>query len=224
VPRRRPDHYFSSQPEVRSAPRTVAVMLRDLDLRLETDRGVFALARLDPGTRELLETAPDPPSRGDLLDLGAGYGPIAIALARRSPQARVWAVDVNERALELVRRNAARATATNVVAARPDEVPPEVRFAGIYSNPPIRVGKEALHEMLGRWLDRLQPEGRAFLVVHKHLGSDSLARWLNERGHATRRLASRKGYRILEARPKTPAQTATGSPTGLSGPEEPRRE
>ena len=111
----------------------------------------------------------------------------------------VWAVDVNERALELVRRNADRAGVTNVIPARPDDVPPEVTFTAIYSNPPVRIGKVALHEMLGRWLGRLEADGRCFLVVHKNLGSDSLARWLEERGFAVHRLASRKGYRILEA-------------------------
>ncbi|MBO0682675.1 MAG: methyltransferase [Candidatus Dormibacteraeota bacterium] len=194
----RSDHYFATQPDVPSSPHTVRVDLRDLHLELESDRGVFAAARLDPGTRELLEVAPHPPPSGDLLDLGTGYGPIAIALARRSPEARVWAVDVNERALELVRRNLVTAGTGNVVPTSPDQVPAQTRFAAIYSNPPIRIGKEALHGMLEHWLERLAPGARCFLVVQRHLGSDSLARWLAESGHPTRRLASRKGYRILE--------------------------
>jgi 16S rRNA (guanine1207-N2)-methyltransferase len=164
---------------------------------------VFAVGRVDLGTRQLLQTAPSPPREGNLLDLGTGYGPIAIALARRSPGAVVWAVDVNERALELVRRNMDRAGVRNVIPARPEEVPPEVTFSAIYSNPPIRVGKVILHDMLERWLDRLEPDGRCYLVVHKHLGADSLARWLDERGFMTQRLASRKGYRILEVSPQT---------------------
>jgi len=192
-------HYFTAQPEVQSSPQTIQVVLPDFELTLETDRGVFAAGKLDPGTRQLLQVAPPPPPRGNLLDLGTGYGPIAITLARRSPDAVVWAVDVNQRALDLVRRNVDRAGVTNVSPAQPDDVPPEVTFSAIYSNPPVRVGKVALHEMLGRWLGRLEPDGRCFLVVHKNLGSDSLARWLDERGFATHRLASRKGYRILEA-------------------------
>jgi 16S rRNA G1207 methylase RsmC len=194
-------HYFTSRPEVQSSPRTAKMVLADLKLSLETDRGVFAVGRIDAGTRQLLQTVPPPPRRGHLLDLGTGYGPIAITLARRSPEATVWAVDVNERALELVRRNMDRAGVTNVVPARPEDVPAEVGFSAIYSNPPIRVGKVALHDLLGRWLGRLEPGGRCFLVVHKNLGSDSLARWLVERGHPTNRLASRKGYRILEVGP-----------------------
>jgi 16S rRNA (guanine1207-N2)-methyltransferase len=195
------DQYFTVRPEVCSSPQTVGVVLPDLELSLETDRGVFAVGRLDPGTRQLLQVVPPPPGRGNLLDLGTGYGPIAITLARRSPDAVVWAVDVNQRALELVRRNLERAGVTNVIPARPEDVPPEVTFRAVYSNPPIRVGKAALHDLLERWLGRLEPEGRGFLVVHKNLGSDSLARWLDERGFSTRRLASRKGYRVLEVVP-----------------------
>jgi 16S rRNA (guanine1207-N2)-methyltransferase len=195
------DHYFTKRPEVRSSPQRAGVVLPDLELALETDRGVFAVGRLDAGTRQLLQVAPPPPSGGNLLDLGTGYGPIAITLARRSPGAVVWAVDVNQRALELVRRNVERAGVTNVIPANPEDVPPEVRFRAVYSNPPIRVGKTALHDLLERWLGRLEPDGRGFLVVHKNLGSDSLARWLDEGGFTTRRLASKKGYRILEVVP-----------------------
>ncbi len=135
-----------------------------------------------------------------VLDLGCGYGPIALTLARRAPEARVWAVDVNERALELVRENAAGAEAPNVIAVAPGEVPEDVGFAAIYSNPPVRVGKAALHELLLRWLSRLMDGGAAYLVVQKHLGSDSLARWLAESGYAVERLGSRMAYRLLEVR------------------------
>jgi 16S rRNA G1207 methylase RsmC len=138
--------------------------------------------------------------RGDILDLGCGYGPIALTMAMRRKRARVWAVDVNERALDLVRENAQRAGRSNVVASTPDDVPAEVRFAAIYSNPPIRIGKHALHDLLVRWVARLLPGGSAVLVVHKHLGSDSLARWLNDSGYPTTRLFSERGYRLLEVR------------------------
>ncbi len=83
-------------------------------------------------------------------------------------------------------------------AATPDDVPADVGFATIWSNPPIRIGKAALHELLLRWLPRLAPGGRAVLVVQKHLGADSLARWLAEQGFPTTRLQSRAGYRLLE--------------------------
>jgi len=142
-----------------------------------------------------------PPSTGDLLDLGCGYGPIAIALAARAPNARVWAVDVNERALALTIANAEAAGLSNVRAVTPEAVPQRVRFAAIYTNPPVRIGKTALHELLSSWMARLEPAGAAWLVVQRHLGSDSLARWLDEHGHTVSRFASERGYRVLEVRP-----------------------
>ncbi len=121
-------------------------------------------------------------------------------MARRAPGATIWAVDTNRRALGLVGENTARLGLTNIRSALPEDVDPNVRFAAMWSNPPIRVGKEALHQLLVHWLARLEPDGRAYLVVHKHLGGDSLATWLTGAGHAATKLASRKGYRLLEVR------------------------
>ena len=179
-------------------------MLPDLHLRLETDRGMFSPARVDPGTRILLEAVPAPPPAGDLLDLGCGYGPIALAMARRSPGASVYGVDVNRRAIELARRNAEAARLYNVKFDLPEEIDPTLRFAAIWSNPPIRIGKTALHALLGTWLDRLIPGATAHLVVQKHLGSDSLQRWLIGAGWPTERVAARSAYRVLAvtARPR----------------------
>jgi 16S rRNA (guanine1207-N2)-methyltransferase len=193
--------YFTTRPEARSGPGTVRVRLPDLDLELATDRGVFAGHRLDPGTDTLLrrgeQTVPD----GAVLDLGCGYGSIAVVLARRNPAAVVWAIDVNERARDLSARNAAAVGASNVRVVAPDDVPPDVRFSAIWSNPPIRIGKAALHDLLLRWLGRLESTGTAHLVVHKHLGSDSLARWLGAEGFDVVRRASHQGYRLLDVRP-----------------------
>ncbi len=205
IPKNRPPlagrgkgHYFDPEPAVSSRPRTLRLNLPGLSLELEADRGVFGSQRVDLGTVVLLKEAPPPPPDGDLLDLGCGYGPIALALARRSPGARIWAVDVNARALELIRANVKRAGLANVMAGAPDEVPDQVRFAAIYSNPPVRVGKVELHAVLGRWLPRLEPHANAYLVVQRNLGADSLAAWLGAEGYAVRRLKSKKGYRILE--------------------------
>ncbi|MGD9528146.1 class I SAM-dependent methyltransferase [Pseudonocardia sp.] len=195
------EHYFTAQPSARSRPGSVTVKLADVRLELATDAGVFSQSRLDRGTRVLLETAPLPPVRGPLLDLGCGYGPIALTLAARRRRLPVWAVDVNDRAVALTRRNAEAAGLGNVTACRPEDVPDDVTFAGIYSNPPIRSGKAALHDLLRTWLPRLHPEGRAYLVVAKNLGSDSLARWLGEQGWPTSRLGSSGGYRVLEVAP-----------------------
>jgi 16S rRNA (guanine1207-N2)-methyltransferase len=195
-------HYFDADPAAVSRPGRVRLKLRDGAVELATDRGVFAAGKPDAGTLVLLEVAPPPPQNGDLLDLGCGYGAIAVTLARRAPAATVWAVDVNHRALELAGTNAAHLGLANVRTALPPDVPPAIRFTEIWSNPPIRIGKAALHQLLVTWLDRLLPSGRAWLVVQKHLGSDSLVGWLSREGFTATRRASRHGYRVLEVRPR----------------------
>ncbi len=192
------EHYYSPRPRAPHRPGQVRVILPDLYLELATDAGVFSPGRLDPGTRLLLDEAPAPPASGDVLDLGCGYGPIACVLAARSPQAAVWAVDVNERALELCARNAVAAGLDNVRGVTPDDASLPGRFAAIWSNPPVRIGKQALHELLRGWLGRLAPDGRAYLVVGRNLGADSLHRWLAGQGWPVTRLAARSGYRLLQ--------------------------
>jgi 16S rRNA G1207 methylase RsmC len=191
------DHYFAIEPGARQRHRYVEFTVSGRTFRLATSSGVFSADRLDPGTAVLLRKAPMP-TGGRLLDLGCGYGPIACALATVAEGATVYAVDVNTRARDLVRSNAeALGVADRVIATGPDDVPPEVTFDQIWSNPPIRVGKEELHELLDTWLPRLAPDGTAWLVVARHLGADSLHAWLAGRGWQVTRHASQKGYRVL---------------------------
>lgn len=195
------DHYFSPAPRSESTTRTIRARLAGRELELVTAAGVFSPDHLDQGTRVLLDTVPEPPATGHLLDLGAGWGPIAVSLALQSPDATVWAVDVNERALDLVRCNAQRLGMHHVNAVLPDDVPAAVRFAQIVSNPPIRVGKAELHAMLSRWLPRLDGDAVAWLVVAKHLGAESLQRWIgSELGFDVERAANSKGFRVLAVR------------------------
>ena len=189
--------YFAEQPDAPHRPGLVHVVLPDVHLALETDAGVFSPGRLDAGTRVLLETAPPPPPAGDLLDLGCGYGPLALVLASRAPGACVWATDVNSRSLRLCSINKAAAGLDNVRCVAPDDPAMPGSFALIWSNPPIRIGKAALHELLSVWLGRLAPDGEAFLVVQRNLGSDSLQGWLAETGWQAERFAARSGYRVL---------------------------
>ncbi|MFM8857350.1 MAG: class I SAM-dependent methyltransferase [Actinomycetota bacterium] len=193
-------HYFDSTPSAVSDPGVVHVSLPDFSFDLATDSGVFGRRRLDPGTKILLLEAPELPEQGEFLDLGCGVGPIAITMALRRPSARVWAVDINERARHLTSANSAKLGTGNVVVLDPTDVPEEIRFDVIWSNPPIKIGKKALHAMLTTWIPRLTERGRAVLVVHKNLGSDSLAAWLQSNGWAVERLTSRQGYRLLEVR------------------------
>jgi 16S rRNA (guanine1207-N2)-methyltransferase len=193
-------HYFDASPTAASRPRTVELVLPDLRVTLQTDRGVFSPDAIDRGTKLLLLEAASVDG-SPVLDLGCGYGAVAVALALRSPSSTVWAVDVNTRALELTAANAAACgVADRVRVALPDDVPEDVRFAGIWSNPPIRVGKSLLRSMLSLWLGRMDSDGSAWLVVQKHLGSDSLHTWLASSGFDVRRVVSRSGYRVLEVR------------------------
>lgn len=196
------DHYFSTEPAAPQRLRELRVQLAGRDVDMVTAGGVFSADRLDLGTAVLLREVPGPPSTGHLLDLGCGWGPLALTLGLMSPQAPVWAVDVNPRALELTAYNASRLGLGCVRAVVPDEVPQEIRFAAIWSNPPIRIGKEQLHALLLRWLPRLAEGAQAHLVVQRNLGADSLHRWLGEHlsaaeGWHVERAGSAKGYRVL---------------------------
>ena len=197
-------HYFDTDPEVGSDPGEVRLALPDGPVTLSVDRGVFSTARVDPGTLTLLASTPTPPPTGDLLDLGCGYGPIACTLARRAPAATVWALDVNRRALELTAANASRLGLLNVAVTGPDGLDPRLRFSGIWSNPPIRIGKDALHGLLGTWIPRLLPGASAWLVVQRHLGSDSLAAWMGSQGWVVQRACSKHGYRVMQVRAEVP--------------------
>ncbi|MFT5268399.1 MAG: 16S rRNA (guanine1207-N2)-methyltransferase [Acidimicrobiales bacterium] len=194
-------HYFDGDPSVKSNVRQVPLHLSDLSVELDVDRGVFSSTKVDEGTQVLLVEAARPGAAKAILDVGCGYGPIACAVAKRAPSAKVWAVDVNSRARDLCASNAKR-LGLDISVHAPEDMPADQRFDLIVSNPPIRIGKKNLHPLLELWLDRLTPDGHAELVVHKHLGSDSLQRWLTEQGWTTTRLISRSGYRVLIVQPR----------------------
>lgn len=205
-------HYFSAEPTATTQERTVEVLLADVAFTMITDAGVFSHGRLDAGTRLLLDTAVDVPPTGDVLDLGCGAGAIALTLAHRSPGATIWAVDVNARARELCARNAQACGLTNLIVVAPEEFPTDVTLVGLWSNPPIRIGKAALHRLMDQWIPRVQPGAPIWLVVQKHLGSDSLQRWMAERGAEVTRHASKSGFRVLQAHLTSDAWRINGHP------------
>jgi 16S rRNA G1207 methylase RsmC len=197
------DHYFSASPAGPEKLRRIRVNLAGSEVEVTTAGGVFSPDHIDSGTAVLLANTPPPPPGGHLLDLGSGWGPIALSLAIPSPHATIWAVDVNERALDLVRRNAEALGLSNVNAVHPDDVPDDVTFRTIRSNPPIRVGKHELHGLLERWIPRLDERSDAWLVVQRNLGSDSLQRWLAASftpGYSVHRAATGRGFRVLKVR------------------------
>ncbi|MFL0564150.1 class I SAM-dependent methyltransferase [Microbacterium sp. 179-I 1D1 NHS] len=197
------DHYFSASPSSSENLRRIRVSLAGRDVEVTTAGGVFSPDHVDGGTAVLLANTPPPPVGGHLLDLGCGWGPIALSLAIDAPHATIWAVDVNERALDLVRRNAAELGLDNVNAVLPEDVPADITFRTIRSNPPIRVGKDVLHGLLETWIPRLAERSDAWLVVQRNLGSDSLQRWLAaslDRGYSVSRAATGRGFRVLKVR------------------------
>ncbi|TNM36642.1 methyltransferase [Nocardioides albidus] len=194
------EHYFSADPSVAFQRAPVEAEVWGHELRLVSGSGVFAQGRVDIGTSVLFRET-EPPTGGRILDLGCGYGVIGLACAVVAPAATVTAVDVNQRAVLLANENAASlGVADRFTASLPEEVDSAATYDEIWSNPPIRIGKAALHDLLLAWLPRLAPDGRAVMVVGKNLGADSLQRWLGEQGFPTERIASAKGFRVLETR------------------------
>ncbi|GAB2588693.1 class I SAM-dependent methyltransferase [Microlunatus antarcticus] len=197
-----PEHYFSGTPAGPEHRRRLDVEVWGRRFVLQSANGVFSADHLDRGTEILLRESAPPTGSPRVLDLGCGYGPVALGIALACPGAQVDAVDVNERALALCRDNAAElGVADRVRALLPDQVEPGTTYDEIWSNPPIRVGKEALHALLLTWLPRLAPTGTARLVVSKNLGADTLQRWLVDQGYGCGRAASSKGFRVLVVTP-----------------------
>ena len=195
------DHYFSQEPKSNYQPKEIELDIAGEVFKVSTASGTFSPLRLDVGTSVLIDHLELAPKDGNILDLGCGWGPIALNLAKNSPKAKVWAVDVNSRSLELTAANAKTVGLTNIQTATPDSAPKDIKFSGIWSNPPIRIGKKELHELLLSWLPRLENGASAYLVVQKNLGSDSLQKWLTETlvdGYEVSRLTSVKTYRILK--------------------------
>jgi len=199
------EHYFSETPGSDYKPKEITVSINGREVIVTTAGGVFSPDHIDQGTNVLLAHLQEAPAGGDILDIGCGWGPIALSLASHSPKATIWAVDVNERSLELTAANAKRLGLSNIRCAKPEDVPEDLKFSSIWSNPPIRVGKEVLHEILLTWLPKLQNGAEAYLVVQKNLGADSLHRWLEAElpeNFATIRIDTAKSFRVLRVKNK----------------------
>ena len=196
-----PSHYFDEAPSGDMKTKDIKVTLDAREVTVTTAGSIFSPDHVDTGTKILLEHLDDAPAGGEILDLGCGWGPIALALALHSPKATVWAIDVNERARQLTELNASKLGLTNIKVCHPSEVPANLEFTGIWSNPPIRVGKDVLHELMTTWLPRLEVGADAYLVVQKNLGADSLQRWISASvpGISVERVDTAKAFRVLRA-------------------------
>lgn len=195
------NHYFASSPEGPLVPREITVTLNGNKYTVLTAGGIFSPEHIDQGTQVLLTHLEKANPSGNFLDIGCGWGPIALALALHSPKAVIYAIDVNQRSLELTKLNAERLGISNIIVCKPEEVPHDIQFDEIWSNPPIRVGKVVLHEILTLWINRLTTGGTARLVVQKNLGSDSLHKWLTQEFSPefdSTRIDSSKTFRVLK--------------------------
>lgn len=194
------EHYFSANPSTNQKLKPVEFSVAGQAIRLQAAAGTFSSGKLDKGTAVLLSLADQFPKQGKILDLGCGWGPVGIAIAKLSPATKVWGVDVNSRSVELANQNSKELGLTNFQAVLSEQLPNEIKFDEIWSNPPIRIGKSALHELLTTYMNKLNPTGRAVLVVQKQLGAESLMKWLAEQfsGQEVRRLANEKGYWVIE--------------------------
>jgi 16S rRNA (guanine1207-N2)-methyltransferase len=204
------EHYFSSDPATPKKTVSIAIPVGGLNVEIEAVSGTFSSSRLDTGTAVLLRQDSHFPKDGTVLDLGCGWGPIGLSIATVSRATQVYGVDINQRSVEQSNLNAEKLGLSNYQAMHPSELPAELRFQAIWSNPPIRVGKKVLHELMENYIPRLVPGGRAMLVVQKNLGADSFQRWLAGRFPEAEvtRVASDKGYRIISLTnpPKYPSK------------------
>jgi 16S rRNA G1207 methylase RsmC len=197
------DHYFSQEPSSPLKTKSIEIPVAGVLEQVTTASGTFSPQQLDFGTEVLIEQMDLAPDSGNILDLGCGWGPIALNLGKLRPKSKIWAVDVNTRSLELTEANAKKLTLDNITAALPEQIPEQIRFSGIWSNPPIRIGKKPLHELLLKWLPKLENGGEAYLVVQKNLGSDSLQAWLTQElgsDYEVSRYTSIKTYRVIKVR------------------------
>jgi 16S rRNA (guanine1207-N2)-methyltransferase len=197
------DHYFSQEPGSALKPKSIIIPVAGEMVEVTSAAGTFSPQQLDFGTEVLIEQMDLAPESGDLLDLGCGWGPIALNLAKLRPNTKVWAVDVNTRSVELTAKNAKDLGLANITSCVPEEVPANLTFSGIWSNPPIRIGKKQLHELLLKWVPRLAVEAEAYLVVQKNLGSDSLQKWLTDElagSFEVSRYTSIKTYRVIKVK------------------------
>jgi 16S rRNA G1207 methylase RsmC len=197
------EHYFSETPGSEYKPKEIRVTIHGHEVLLTTAGGVFSPDHIDQGTAVLLAHLDQAPAGGNILDIGCGWGPIALSLASQSPKSTIWAIDVNQRSLDLTAANAKRLGLKNIKCAKPEDVPEDLKFSGIWSNPPIRVGKDVLHEILQKWLPRLEKEAESYLVVQKNLGADSLHRWLESSlpaNFSTIRVDTAKSFRVLRVK------------------------
>lgn len=196
------EHYFSADPSAPAKLTEVEIEVGGQVLKLSASSGTFSSERLDPGTRVLLGLWELFPTDGIVLDLGCGWGPIGLSIAKLQPGTEVIGVDVNQRSVELANANAKRNGLANFSACLDKDLDANLEIDHIWSNPPIRIGKENLHDLLRNYMSRLKPTGDAYLVVQKQLGAESLQRWIAQQWpeREVTKVENSKGFRVIRIR------------------------
>ncbi|MDP4162347.1 MAG: class I SAM-dependent methyltransferase [Bacillota bacterium] len=196
------DHYYSKTPKVESNPKYWEYSLKNHNLRFKTDNGVFSKKEVDFGSRLLIETFEFPETAGMILDVGCGYGPIGLSLAKSDETRTVHMIDVNERALELARENAQLNGISNTVIYESDRLEgvAEKNFAAILTNPPIRAGKSTVHDIFVQSYHHLLPGGELWVVIQKKQGAPSAVEKIAELFSDVEIVEKKKGYFIIKAK------------------------
>ena len=196
------EHYFSADPSAPAKLTEVEIEVGGQVLKLSASSGTFSSERLDPGTRVLLGLWELFPTDGIVLDLGCGWGPIGLSIAKLQPATEVIGVDVNQRSVELANANAKRNGLANFSVCLDKDLDANLEIDHIWSNPPIRIGKENLHDLLRNYMSRLKPTGDAYLVVQKQLGAESLQRWIAQQWpeREVTKVENSKGFRVIRIR------------------------
>jgi 16S rRNA (guanine1207-N2)-methyltransferase len=196
------EHYYSRTQKVESDPKYWDFTLRDFRFRFKTDNGVFSKREVDFGSRLLIETFQMPNTAGPVLDVGCGYGPIGLSIAKLDQNRIVHMIDVNERALLLAKENAVLNQITNVKVYQSDELSNvmENAFAAILTNPPIRAGKKVVHSIFEQSYGHLQDGGELWIVIQKKQGAPSAIEKLKEIFSEVETVSKEKGYFIIKAK------------------------
>jgi 16S rRNA (guanine1207-N2)-methyltransferase len=196
------DHYYSAQPQSTHITETHTCTLNNNTFTFTTGAGVFSKKGIDFGTRVLIDAFAPPKDTGDILDLGCGYGPIGISIAKSNPNRSIVMVDINQRAVELATQNAKKNAVDNVSVIASDgfdKVPDQKTFSVIITNPPIRTGKKVLYPLFEESASRIQTGGELWMVIQKKQGATSMESFLATLFEEVQIVKRKKGYVIMRA-------------------------
>ena len=197
------EHYYSNKPQTESKPRQWKFPLLGHTFTFETDAGVFSKSEVDFGSRVLIDAFEIPKVEGVVLDVGCGYGPIGLSIAKVNPEREVLMMDINTRAIGLSQKNAQLNGVQNVRVFESDglsAVEAGTQAAAILTNPPIRAGKETIFRFYDQAYELLVENGELWVVIQKKQGAPSTMSHLEEMFSEVDVVEKKKGYWIIRAK------------------------